>query len=108
MPDHRGRDSLMTPDEIQKDREKGTLDDLNERVNAFSTLSLPGQMPMMHMGTSYLVNDLWKAVRTLTTENAALKERVAELEELLCEPVVTHKDQNWIDRRAAALEKSHE
>ena len=67
----------MTPDEIQKDREAGTLDDLNERVNAFSTLSLPGQMPMMHMGTSYLVNDLWKAVRTLTAENAALKERVA-------------------------------
>lgn len=24
MPDHRGRDSLMTPDENQKDREKGT------------------------------------------------------------------------------------
>lgn len=73
----------MTPDKIQKDREAGTLDDLNERVNAFSTLSLPGQMPMMHMGTSYLVNDLWKAVRTLTAENAALEARVAELETAL-------------------------
>ena len=25
----------MTPDEIQKDHEAGTLDDLKERVNAF-------------------------------------------------------------------------
>jgi len=75
----------MTPDEIQKDREAGTLDDLKERVNAFSTLSLPGQMPMMHMGTSYLVNDLWKAVRTLTAENAALKKWADELKWALIE-----------------------
>lgn len=42
----------MTPDEIQKDHEAGTLDDLKERVNAFSTLSLPGQMPMSQEKTN--------------------------------------------------------
>lgn len=110
----------MTPDEIQKDREAGTLDDLNERVNAFSTLSLPGQMPMMHMGTSYLVNDLWKAVRTLTAENAALKARVAELGAALA-GMLSHscvadagadmkcEEDHTAERKArAALEKSHE
>lgn len=107
----------MTPDEIQKDHEAGTLDDLKERVNAFSTLSLPGQMPMMHMGTSYLVNDLWKAVRTITAENAALKERVAELEAAL---EYYASDNAWTvqevegpygdygKRARAALEKSHD
>ncbi|KKN10932.1 hypothetical protein LCGC14_1031610 [marine sediment metagenome] len=32
---------------------------LEERVLQFSMLELPGQPRMMHMGTSYLVNDLW-------------------------------------------------
>ncbi len=32
---------------------------LEERVLQFAMLELPGQPRMMHMGTSYLVNDLW-------------------------------------------------
>lgn len=42
-----------------------TKDDLAERVRQFNSLELPGQMPMMHMGTSYLVNDLWREVQRL-------------------------------------------
>ena len=40
-------------------------DDLQERVNQFKTMSLPGQPMGMHMGTSYLVNDLWREVQHL-------------------------------------------
>lgn len=44
------------------------MDDLKERVDQFNTMSLPGQPVMMHMGTSYLVNDLWREVQRLRTE----------------------------------------
>ncbi|QZP06847.1 hypothetical protein [Caenibius sp. WL] len=39
--------------------------DLRERVRQFQTMELPGQPMMLHMGTSYLVNDLWSAVKLL-------------------------------------------
>nr|WP_319250477.1 hypothetical protein [uncultured Celeribacter sp.] len=42
---------------------------LKERVDAFALMELPGQPRMMHMGTSYLVNDLWREIQRL---NAAL------------------------------------
>lgn len=34
---------------------------LADRVLQFQFMELPGQPMMMHMGTSYLVNDLWSA-----------------------------------------------
>jgi hypothetical protein len=40
-------------------------DDLEDRVHKFNAMELPGQMQMMHMGTSYLVNDLWREVKRL-------------------------------------------
>lgn len=40
-------------------------DDLETRVQQFRTMSLPGQPMGMHMGTSYLVNDLWREVQHL-------------------------------------------
>jgi hypothetical protein len=40
-------------------------DDLETRVQQFKTMSLPGQPRGMHMGTSYLVNDLWREVQHL-------------------------------------------
>jgi len=40
-------------------------DDLKERINKFNSLQLPGQPIAMHMGTSYLVNDLWREVERL-------------------------------------------
>jgi hypothetical protein len=40
-------------------------EDMKERVDKFNRLELPGQPIMMHMGTSYLVNDLWREVERL-------------------------------------------
>jgi len=45
----------MTPDE--------RFDDLHDRVNKFNMLQLPGQPMGMHMGTSYLVDDLWRELQ---------------------------------------------
>lgn len=42
---------------------------LKERVLAFKTFSLPGQPVSCHMGTSYLVNDLWQEIERLTAYN---------------------------------------
>ena len=39
--------------------------ELEKRVELFRALELPGQPKMMHMGTSYLVNDLWREVQHL-------------------------------------------
>jgi len=44
------------------------MDDLAKRVNQFNMRSLPGQPMVMHMGTSYLVNDLWIEVQRLRKE----------------------------------------
>ena len=41
------------------------MNDLEERVYKFQTGELPGQPMSKHMGTSYLVNDLWKEVKRL-------------------------------------------
>jgi hypothetical protein len=43
-------------------------DDLQERVQQFNKLELPGQPMAMHMGTSYLVSDLWREVQRLRAE----------------------------------------
>ena len=37
--------------------------ELEARVTAFSCLELPGQPKAMHMGTAYLVKDLWRALK---------------------------------------------
>lgn len=41
------------------------MDDLKTRVDQFNSLSLPGQPMGMHMGTMYLVNDLWREIEKL-------------------------------------------
>lgn len=51
---------------------------LEERVNQFNTMSLPGQPMGMHMGTSYLVNDLWREIRTLREMVGILEASLAE------------------------------
>lgn len=59
---------------------------LKERVEQFSMLQLPGQPMAMHMGTSYLVNDLWRRVQELEADSAmldALLERVRQMREPL-------------------------
>lgn len=40
-------------------------DDLQKRVEQFRAMELPGQPMGMHMGTMYLVNDLWREVQRL-------------------------------------------
>jgi hypothetical protein len=45
---------------------KSKLKDLEDRVDKFHCLELPGQPRMMHMGTSSLVSDLLKEVQRLT------------------------------------------
>lgn len=47
-------------------------DNLSERVEQFRCLELPGQPMSMHMGTSYLISDLWKEVERVTAERDAL------------------------------------
>jgi hypothetical protein len=42
--------------------DKGSL---QERVNLFNQMALPGQPLGMHMGTSYLVNDLMREIAEL-------------------------------------------
>lgn len=49
------------------------FDDLRKRVNQYSMLQLPGQPGMMHMGTSYLVNDLWSEFEKLRSSIHAEK-----------------------------------
>jgi len=44
-----------------------THDELEKRIEQFNSLSLPGQPMSMHMGTSYLVSDLWKEILRLRT-----------------------------------------
>ncbi len=34
--------------------------DLQQRVHQFNMMELPGQPLGMHMGTNYLMNDLWR------------------------------------------------
>lgn len=55
------------------------LDELEERVKKFNSLQLPGQPMSMHMGTSYLVNDLWREVQRLRSL-PPLVERIIEKE----------------------------
>ena len=41
------------------------MDSLEERVKQFEMMRLPGQPRAIHMGTSYLINDLWREVKKL-------------------------------------------
>lgn len=44
------------------------LGDLKKRVEQFMALELPGQPPVMHIGTFNLVSELWTEVRRLAAE----------------------------------------
>jgi hypothetical protein len=72
---------------------------LSERVLLFNSLSLPGQPQGMHMGTSYLVNDLWQAHQALV---AALRNLVDLLDRNDVDGLTGHADEMVAAR--AALE----
>lgn len=42
--------------------------DLTDRMTKFHQLELPGQPRAMHMGTSYLVVDMWSYIKELRDE----------------------------------------
>ena len=70
-------------------------DDLRERVRAFERLELPGQPQGMHMGTSYLVSDLWQEIERLRAENDVLKaapESALSIEQLRAERAVGFRE----------------
>ena len=50
--------------------------DLKDRVEKFLCLELPGQPMGMHMGTFYLVQDLWKEVKERRADVARLQDIV--------------------------------
>ena len=41
--------------------------DLKERISKFDMLQLPGQPQGMHMGTAYLIGDLWSEFQKFRT-----------------------------------------
>lgn len=51
---------------------------LYDRALQFSLLQLPGQPQGMHMGTSYLVNDLVRALKAADEKIAALSHKSSE------------------------------
>jgi hypothetical protein len=55
---------------------------LDERVLDFQLMRLPGQPMAMHMGTSYLVNDLHAEVKRLRTELADAQSHIVKLQEV--------------------------
>ena len=63
--------------------------DLRNRIKQYRTLSLPGQPMGMHMGTSYLINDLENAIDQLEAENEELLEMVRR-----CRPFINFSSPN--------------
>ena len=61
---------------VMTNAEASESDDLEKRVAQFHALKLPGQPVMMHMGTLYLIHDLWREVQRL---RAALEKANAEI-----------------------------
>ena len=66
------------------------MDELEERVYKFNSLSLPGQPMGMHMGTSYLVNDLWREVKRLRGLTQRALDETTLCPECGVEQIVTH------------------
>ena len=44
------------------------MDDLEKKVKQFERHELPGQPSAVHMGTFYLVNDLWAEIKKLRAQ----------------------------------------
>lgn len=79
---------------------------LDERVQMFNSLRLPGQGISMHMGTSYLVNDLWRALTTEREAHEATKRELANLraEEEACWEVLAEAQSPGTDHMCNSIE----
>lgn len=69
------------------------MEDLEERVNQFHMLQLPGQPMAMHMGTSHLIDDLWKEIKKLRMP----EEPTIEILKVLC----VEEPEDWIAGKEA-------
>jgi hypothetical protein len=76
------------------------LSHLDARVLDFMTLSLPGQPQFMHMGTSYLVNDLDRARKSAVAERDALRAALRELMTAF-DDAASHRGVRRIDMQCA-------
>lgn len=56
-----------------------TLTELEIKINKFKLLQLPGQPLSMHLGTLYLVNDLWTELKKRAGENVGVNADVCPL-----------------------------
>ena len=83
----------------EKDQLNETCKELSKRCLQFKCLELPGQPQGMHMGTSYLVNDLESALIKATAyacRQESTKNHAAE--------ILDHLDRIQIGAEQAALE----
>ena len=88
------------------------LPDLRKRCLDFSMLRLPGQTPMMHMGTSYLVADLDRFAKEAADALEALLARAeraeAESARLMAEVQTVIRERDALAAENAALRKDAE
>lgn len=71
------------------------VETLKDRVLQFQMMELPGQPQMMHMGTSYLVHDLWQEVKRLEAERAEMLEALRDAYPVLDMMAVTDSDPRY-------------
>lgn len=82
-------------------------DDLKDRIEKFNLLELPGQPMMMHMGTSYLVGDLWREINRLTANQQEQRDFIQRLERLLGE-AASERDKLRAALKTAELQHERE
>ena len=60
----------MTEKNFSDMRAEHLFEDLRDRVKQYNMLQLPGQPLGMHMGTSYLIGDLWHELYPILSKRA--------------------------------------
>lgn len=68
------------------------MDDLEQRVQQYNLHELPGQPMATHMGTSYLINDLWRERQKLR-EELSQYQKVTDLNKQLVAGVMEENTQ---------------
>lgn len=79
------------------------IDNLDGRVTAFRCFALPGQPMAAHMGTTYLVNDLWNEVIRQQEEIASLTAEIDNIKQVEFPKRLVNVTKPLIKARDAAL-----
>lgn len=90
------------------------IDNLDERVTAFRCFGLPGQPMASHMGTTYLVNDLWNEVIKQQEEIASLTAEIDNIKQVefprrlstATKPIIAERDE--LRDKLAQMDVLHE